>query len=353
MNATALALPLLLAAGPSELSPLLDAMRIEQDVPGVSAVVTRRDEVLFAGGSGLADLESGRRMTAETVLYAGSLTKVMTALLVLSLVDDGRLSLDDRVELVGGGDPGVTIAHLLTHSSGLVREGNFGYWFDADFPDASALSGFLATAVLRSQPGETIHYSNIGYAALGLVIQSVTGEPYHSALRKRVLAPLGMDRTGSPGPAAGVATGYTPPARILPSAGRPFAGVGRKVGNRNVREYHDAAAMTPAFGGYTTASDLGRLLIFLVGDDEADIVSPALRAAMLEPQDRGRTFGLGIGRRDGRKIARHGGWFAAHRSAILIDPEAGIGIAVLANGDNADPDSIAGALLALTLNGAQ
>jgi CubicO group peptidase (beta-lactamase class C family) len=343
-------LSLLLAAGPASLAPLLDQLRIEQDVPGVSAVVTRGSDVLFAGGSGVADIETGEDMTPDTLMYSGSLSKIFTATLALNLVDNDMLSLDQAVDSITGGQAEVTIAHLLTHSSGLVREGNFGYWFSGEFPDRVGLTTFLGDTVLRTLPGETVRYSNIGFATLGLAIEEAAGSSYHDALRQRVLIPLGMERSGSPGPAEDIAPGYTPAGRIIPSAERPFAGVGRAVGDRHLREYHDAAAMTPAFGIYSTANDLGRLARFLLGFGGDGVLPPDLRTLMLEPQASQRTYGLGSERYQGRRLARHGGWFAAHKSHILIDLDAEVGVVVLANSDNADPDAMAKALLTALLN---
>jgi CubicO group peptidase (beta-lactamase class C family) len=254
------------------------------------------------------------------------------------------------VEGIGGGPADVTIAQLLTHSSGLVREGNFGYWFSGDFPDRTALSKFLGNTELRTPPGDTVRYSNIGFAALGLAVEDATGISYHDALRKRVLMPLGLGLSGSPGPADGIAPGYTPSGRIIPSADRPFAGIGRAVGNRHLREYHDAAAMTPAFGIYTTASDLGRLARFLLGYGGENVLPKDTRSMMLEPQASRRTYGLGSERYRERRLARHGGWFAAHKSHLLVDLDAEIGVVVMANSDNADPDAIAKALLTAVLN---
>jgi CubicO group peptidase (beta-lactamase class C family) len=343
-------LSVILATGPAALAPLLDQLRTEQDVPGVSAVVTRAGDVLFAGGSGVADIETGRAMTPDTLMYSGSLSKIFTATLVLNLVDHDLLSLDQPVDGIADGQADVTIAHLLTHSSGLVREGDFGYWFSGEFPDRVALTTFLGNTELGTPPGESVRYSNIGFATLGLAIEDAADSSYHDALRQRVLTPLGMDRSGSPGPAEDIAPGYTPAGRIIPSAERPFAGVGRAVGDRHLREYHDAAAMTPAFGIYSTANDLGRLARFLLGYGGDDVLPADLRTLMLEPQASRRTYGLGSERYQGRRLARHGGWFAAHKSHILIDLDADVGVAVLANSDNADPDTIAKALLAAVLD---
>jgi len=337
-----------LGASP-DLQSVLDELRESQDVPGVSAVVVSRDDVLFAGASGVSDLESSDPLTADSVLYAGSLSKLLTASLVLQLVEDDVLSLDDAVPAIGVSKQSVTVSHLLTHSSGLQREGNFGYWFSGDFPNDSALADYLAMTELRSPPGESLHYSNVGYAALGPVVERATGQTFAEALRERVLEPLDMGVSGARGPAPTVANGYTPPGRIIPSPERPFAGVGRKVGSRHVRVYHDARAMSPAFGAYTSANDLGRLARFLLGNGGDEVLSIAMRERMREKQRSDWGLGIRVETFDGRTVARHGGWFAAHRSHLLLDIDNGIGVVVMTNGDNADPASMAEALLVAIL----
>ena len=356
MISETLALVVLSAAANLNLQALLDQVRTEQDVPGVSAVVTHQGDVVFSGASGTSDLESGDAMTADTVLYAGSLTKILTATLALRLIDEGNLSLDEVVAGIATGSAtaatNITVAHLLTHASGLEREGNFGYWFSADFPDDAALALYLTNTELRSVPGTTVHYSNVGFAALGAVLANASELSYHDALQTRVFEPLGMTASGSPGPVTGIAPGYTPTGRVIPNEARPFAGVGREIGGRHLREYHNAKAMTPAFGAFTTANDLSRIARFLLGYGASGFLPDALRLRMLQPETSRRTLGLGAGRYEGHSIARHGGWFAAHKSHILIDLDAEIGVVVLANSDNADPDAIAKALLSEVLNSA-
>jgi len=349
----ALLLVALTASGTANLQAVLDQIRDAQDVPGVSAVVVRQNEIVFAGASGVANLETAQPMTADTVIYMGSLTKILTAVLALQLVESDELALDDPVSGIAidsdRDDSTIQVAHLLTHSAGLEREGNFGYWFTADFPDTAALARYLASTVLRFTPGTSLHYSNVGYAALGRVIEQATDQHYGDALQTRLFAPLNMTASGVGGSGEGVATGYTPSGRVIPSTERPFAGVGRKVGTRYVRMYHNAQAMSPAFGAYTTAHDLGQLASFLLGQGGESVLSSEMRVRMREPQASGWGLGLKIRRLQGRKVARHDGWFAAHRAHLLLDVANDTGVVVLANSDNATPGKIAEALLEATL----
>ncbi|MDH3531781.1 MAG: beta-lactamase family protein [Gammaproteobacteria bacterium] len=353
MNAALLFAALLTIKTP-DLQPVLHDMRVAQDVPGVSAVVIRRNEIIFAGASGVADIATGRPMTADTVLYIGSVSKVLTAILALQLVETNTLALDDPVTAIAVDAPDdmqpVRVSHLLTHSAGLEREGDFTYWYTADFPDRRSLANYLEGVQLRAIPGRDLHYSNVGYAALGLVIERATGQSYGKALRSRVLEPLSMNASGAPGPAANVANGYTPSGGMLPNAKRPFAGVAERVGTRHVRMYHDARAMSPAFGAYASASDLARLANFLLGHGGDAVLSRKMRERMRERQDSGWGLGLKLQHIGERPIARHDGWFAAHRTHLLLAAEDDIAIVVLANSDSAEPKRIAEALLAAVIN---
>ena len=333
----------------SDLQTILNNVRIRQEVPGVSAAVSRRGEVLFAGGSGLADIETGRAITADTALYAGSLTKVLTAVLTLNLVEQGKLSLDEIIPGIATTSDqlgnGITVSHLLTHASGLEREGNFGYWFSADFPAARALADYVQDTDLRSAPGTDFHYSNVGYATLGRIVEHAGGQRYDNALKNRVLEPLGMTSSGAPGPVADIAVGYSPVNRVIPSEERPFAGLGHRVGTRHVREYHDAKAMTPAFGAFTSARDLSLFAQFLLGYGDSTVLSDEMRARMLTAQESGWGLGIKLDRYKGRSVARHSGWFAAHRSHMLLDLRSGTSVVVLTNSDGASPGKIAETLI--------
>ncbi len=337
------------ASGGINLQPILDEIRIEQDVPGISAVVTRRNEVVFSGASGVADLETGRKMTPDTILYAGSLSKILTAVLTLQLVENGELALDEAVPGIAShsSQPAteIQVSHLLTHTSGLEREGNFDYWYNASFPDDAELAEYLADADIRNPPGESVHYSNIAYAALGTVIARASGQSYGAALLDRVLKPLGMTSSGALQPGNEISAGYSPMNRVIPNADRPFAGLGRHVGARRIREYHNANAMTPAFGAFTSANDLSRLARMLLGFDGDDVLSADMRSQLLTARTGARGLGIRLEKHKGRAVARHGGWFAAHRTHLLLDLSSGIAVVVMANSDSASPQTIAETLL--------
>jgi CubicO group peptidase (beta-lactamase class C family) len=319
-----------------EFETVLDRALRQQSIPGVSAVVVRDAEILYSGGRGVADLASGRPMSDTTVMYIGSLSKILTAVLALHEIEHGRLAMTDTLDR----KPAITVLDLLAHQSGLPREGEFGYWFSGEFPSAAMLAAYVDRAPLAFEPGSRTEYSNVGFAALGGLIAGRAGQTFDVLLRTRVLNPLGMRDSGARGPASGVAMAYTPPGRMIPDASRPFAGVGDAIDGRHVRMYHDAGAMSPAFGAYSTAADMGQLLRFLLGQGGEDVLSEQMRTRMYQPVAANRGLGLRVESIAGRRVARHGGWFAAYRSHLLLDPARGIGIIVLANSDSASPEAI-------------
>jgi len=331
----------------ADIDAVIDRALREQSIPGVSAVVVVDDQVIYSGGRGVADIASGRPMDDTTVMYIGSLSKVLTAVLALRQVESGRLAMNDTLDR----QPAVTVLELLTHQSGLPREGGFGYWFSGQFPDRSTLAAYVEDVSLEFEPGSATRYSNVGYAALGGLLAGRAEEDYGTLLHTRVLKPLGMNDSGARGPAPGVATAYTPPGRLIPDSQRPFAGVGEAIDGRHERMYHDAGAMSPAFGAYSTARDMGRLLRFLLGHCGEDVLSEPMRSRMYEPVASNRGLGLRVESMAGQRVARHGGWFAAYRSHLLLNPARGIGIVVLANSDSAAPDAIVDDLYRMLVQG--
>lgn len=329
-------------AGPAD--RLLEEHRAAADRPGVTAAVVVDGELRWSGASGYADLESERELSTSTPLYIGSLSKVFTALLALSLVEDETLGLDSRYEV--GAAAGADLRQLLSHASGLPREGNFGYWFNARFPDGDALDTYLESFAPPDPLSGEYRYSNIGYAVIGRLAETTTGKPYAALLEERVLRPLKATATGTGNPPVSLAIGYTPPDKLLPNENRPFAGVGGAVGNRHTRNYHSARAMTPAFGIYSTADDMARLLMALTRA-QASAPLASLQNRLFATQPSGWGLGIGISRIDGRRVASHGGWFAAQRSTLIVDPEAGFGVVVLTNSDDGNPGDLARALLRL------
>lgn len=173
---------------------LVEAERARQRIPGLAVLVVRGDQTLKSAGYGLADLEHDVPVTAETLFQSGSIGKQFTATAIMLLVEDGKLTLDDRLRQHLPGAPAawgaITLRQLLSHTAGL---GDYPPGFDLrrDRTEAQLLEVVYQSKLLFP-PGTKWQYSNLGYILLGAVIRQASGQFYGDFLRQRVFAPAGM-----------------------------------------------------------------------------------------------------------------------------------------------------------------
>lgn len=224
----------LLAGCPSARVDALIEGLISPDSPGVAILIADHGEILHSRGYGFADIEREIPMTPQTYMNIASVTKTFTATAILMLAERGHLDIDDPVsmylpELERFGD-GMTVRHLLTHTSGLpdyfVHDTElFARWLEVDpavaeeavgllFPypadpirfaellrDARLVDSLRLAAILSeygtplSEPGEAYNYSNTGYDMLDAIVTRVSGQPSVEFMRENVLTAAGM--TGS------------------------------------------------------------------------------------------------------------------------------------------------------------
>src|SRR6185437_9675637 len=168
----------------------------------------RDGEMVWETAVGTADVETGLEATPDTQYRVGSITKTFTAAAIMQLRDAGRVDLDDRLDRhVEGAMHAPTLRALLSHLSGLQRETPDDGWLTQEFWNAEQLAGGLGEAEQVLAPGARWHYSNLAFAALGLVVERASGLPYQDYVRRRLLEPLGLSRTSfEPQPPA--ARGY-------------------------------------------------------------------------------------------------------------------------------------------------
>lgn len=218
-------------------------------------------EPVFEKALGMANKRYQVPNQIDTRFRLASVNKIFTATAVLQLVEQGKISLDDKLNdyLDGFSDPSVskvTIRHLLSHSSGWGA-----YWEHPEFlrrqyelRSVNDYMKFIKLMPLDFEPGERTQYSNIGYEVLGALIEKTTGQSYYEYMEKNIFEPAGMNSTSSPAideVAEGLATGYT----NLNSSGQ-------RSGNGYPYEniFTCAPRGTPAGGGCSTAPDLLRFL---------------------------------------------------------------------------------------------
>lgn len=169
--------------------------------PGADVLVAKDGKILFEKSYGLADVERGIPITAETVFNLASITKPFTAAAILKLQEERRLSLDDTLSKYIPDYPRgneITIRHLLTHTSGIPDKlGGTATLATATYPaNRDYLIALFKYLPLDFDPGAQYAYSNSGYYLLGYIIEKVSGQSYADYLRDAFFKPLGMNHTG-------------------------------------------------------------------------------------------------------------------------------------------------------------
>jgi CubicO group peptidase (beta-lactamase class C family) len=189
---------------------------VMNEVPGVSFGISYDGEAVLLGSWGCADLGTKRPAEPDTGYRVASITKTVTATLALQLVERGKLRLDEPITRYLAwlkpslGRSGVTVRHLLTHSSGLIRDGSCE-WGDQEFLDRDALRRDVSAQASVAEPSVGFNYSNVAYALLGEIVEELSGRSFGSAVNRGVVRPLGLVATGTrltPRLRSSLATGY-------------------------------------------------------------------------------------------------------------------------------------------------
>ena len=169
-----------------------------------SVLVAEHGKVIFKKGYGFANMEWNIPNAPDTKFRLGSVTKQFTSMLILQLVQQGKLKLDGHITDYLPGYPKkngdrITIHHLLTHTSGIPNYTSFASFGPVISRNPSTPQEFIklfADSALDFDPGSKFSYSNSGYFVLGAIIEQVTGKPYEQVLHENILTPLGMTSTG-------------------------------------------------------------------------------------------------------------------------------------------------------------
>ncbi len=309
-------------------------------IPSVVAALTRDGSLVWRGSRGSETGEPGVRPT-DLQYRIGSITKTMTAVLVLTLRDERRLSLNEALATylddVGPALGALTLRDLLSHGSGMAAEPPGPWWERAEGGAFADLVQGLGSVPRPFEPGQTHHYSNAAYALLGEVVSRVDGRPWWECLSERLLQPLGMTRT-SYDPFDPHARGYSvaPYSPLLTE--EPAT---------------DTGAMAPAGQVWSTVMDLATYADFLI-TGHRDVLPIATLDEMCVLQTGAAVSGLSSGYGLGLRLLPHrGGVLVGHtgsmpgfQSALFVDRVRRTGAVVLANSTTGlRTDRIAGELL--------
>lgn len=316
-------------------------------IAGLSAAIIDNGKVVMAKGYGMANVEQKAPASPDTMYQIASLTKPFTATAVMMLVEEGKISLDEKawryLEWLPPFYRDITVRQLLTHTSGVnrdLRRDNLDAFTEEEFRKR------LANSPVSFKPGERWQYSNTGYILLGMIIEAASGKPYGEFLSERIFKPLGMNNTRY----------YDPPG----------SNRNRAIGY----EWREKAFIqSPYFpGGFaagglvSTVSDISKWEIALSSEKllKRSSLEQILKPARLgngeeasfrfdeEPASYG--FGWFLTRYKGHKLVTHGGAVSGFSSVINRFTDSKITIILLLNTKMSGVDKIVQGISNLALS---
>ena len=294
-----------------------------QKIPGISVAVLREGKIVILKSYGLANVEHGVPVKPETVFQSGSIAKQFTASAVMILVEDGKISLDDKITKYFPDAPetwkNITVRHLLTHTSGM---GDYPPEVDLrkDYTEDEYLA-FIKKSPLIYEAGAKWDYSNTGYVTLGALVRRVTGKFYGDFLQERIFKPLGMNT-----------------ARIISEADIvPNRAAGYRLENGELKnqKWVSPSTNTTADGSlYLTILDLAKWDAALYTDKPLKQSSLAQMWTPVKLNDGSRKpygFGWHTEQIKNRRFVRHNGAWQGFKGSIVRFPDDKLTIIFLAN----------------------
>src|SRR4051812_11894137 len=342
----------------AEIDRTMENYRVDAHIPGMVWAIVQDGHVIHMNAGGVQDIETNRPVTAETLFRIASMTKAFTALSILKLRDDGKVSLEAPAETYvpemrgwkypTDDSPKIRVRELLTHTAGLVTDAP---WGDRQTPlPEDDFTRLLRDGVRFTRaPATAMEYSNLGYALLGRVVAKVSGQPYKDFVQHLLLTPLDMTSTGydvSASPTERRALGYR-----------------WEDGAWKIEPTMAHGAFGAMGGIQTSATDYAKWIAYLLSAwpprDETDS-GPVRRSSVrelsqganfpslrLRPGSSGpdacreaATYAMGFYAASDCDLGltlSHGGGYPGYGSHVLLLPEYGVGIFAFANRTYAGP----------------
>lgn len=307
------------------------------DSPGCLLGVSRAGKLIYEKGYGMADLEQNVPITSSSIFHVASISKQFTAMAIMLLEEQGKLSVDDDVrkyipELPDYGKR-ITLRNLLTHTSGIRDQWTLleiaGWREDDLITEDDVMWAVTHQRSLNFNPGDEYLYSNSGFTLLAVIVKRVSGQPLRVFADEHIFKPLGMTHTHF----------HDDHTMIVPhrtSAYQPREGGGWRI-SIPVFDTYGATSL------FTTAEDL---LKWEQNFAEPRVGSPAVLARMQEEavlNDGSRTgygFGLAVAKHRGVREVGHGGADAGYRADVERYPDQQLAVAALCNASNSNPGTL-------------
>ncbi len=336
-------LALLLIAGlvcADQIDDIVKSAMDAQHIPGVALAVMKDGKIIRGSGYGLANVELNAPVTTRTVFKIGSLSKQFIASGIMILAQEAKISPNDSIRKYLPDAPeswdGITVRRLLSHTSGLVREGP-GFAALKVQPDIDVIRSAY-TVPLAFAPGAKWQYCNLGYFTLAELVARLSGESWPDFLAARIFGPVRME-----------ATRTTTTRDIVPNRAD-----GYYWENGTLHRAPEYLALRPSGAFLSTVQDLAKWDAALYTDAP---LTQATREQMWTavPLNDGSSSAYGFGwevqQRAGKRSIHHGGSLPGFRAHFARFPDERLSFVVLTNGDGAMPDRILWKVAAVWLPG--
>ncbi len=292
--------------------------------PGAALLVEINGKVIYQSGKGLANVATKTSITSETNFRMASVSKQFTAMGILLLEKDGKLSLDDPIirffpEFNGQVGRKVQIRNLLTHSSGLLDyESVMNPNQHEQLLDTDVLTLLKDRDSLYFEPGSTFRYSNSGYCLLALIIERVSGQPFSAFIRERIFKPLRMTQS------------------VIYEAAKPIHN--RAMGYRKQRGGYvfsdqSVTSATKGDGGvYTSLTDYKKWIDALHNHTLIDLKAALARTGQAVRANPGSYYGAGwFFRQPSNPVLFHSGSTCGFNNFVVAIPEKNVLMAYFSN----------------------
>lgn len=309
----------------------------DQRITGLTLAVVKNGKTAVNKAYGLANVELNVPVTSETVIRLGSVSKQFFATAILKLAEDGQLSIEDSVHKFFPDAPEtwrpIQVKHLLSHSSGLKREGP-AYNNSTIQPDLAIIKSAYSLP-LDFKTGEKYQYCNLAYFMLAEIITQVSKMPWQNYIRDNLFIPAGMKNSGM--------TDFYP---IIPNRASGYMHKGDTLVNADAMY-----AVRPSGGFLSTSTDmilwdkaLQEKRIILKKENWDLLWKPFIKVSDKPESKTFYGFGWLVDEYNGHKLVMHGGANTGFRSQYNRYVNDGLSIIILTNTDEAIPAAIARAL---------
>ena len=304
-------------------------------IPGINICIAHNGKSLFTKSFGFSDIEKQIKLNKNSLFRIASHSKMFTAVGIMQLQEQGKLKIDDCVQdylpwFKGKNETSdiknITIRQLLSHQSGIFRDGNSHHWSNDNFP--KNIESTISPNSIVFENGTTFKYSNHAYATLGGIIEKISGEKYTNYMSKYILKPLGMKHTFPDLPdkiPSNLSNGYE---RIIPGKD-----------NREIFTHSKTFAYASATGFLSNSNDIAKFLSSLSLESKTSVINRESKKEMIKSQtvtDRKNGeigYGLGLDTEsfNNKLIVGHGGGYPGFITRSRTCMEDNIQVIVLTN----------------------